>query len=407
MPCPHLTDGNCSVATLLAKQSIPTNSQSCKACKEQPNPQTENLVTIGLARITLQKLGQPYQHLYPENIQERLKEVEELQRDISIDLAKDGIGNILVKNNAWANPEDGCACKDYISAMNRWTDAKCLENKDKLTRWFYNSIRKKFPEVTQEQVELGIFRAIHEYQTRDAVGIKHWPFVWTYWAGGAVGDELKYSIRSVLHHHPNARILVVGDQPDWYVGEMIHCPRIKRQEFHAFRDCYHKLLTAANQLEQYVWMMDDIYWIKPFTVQEATVPKYVRHVSQERFKKWKPKNAWGKTRLHAYRWLFTNNRPTYDFASHLPQPIISESFLQMEKDLNLMTGQYRNWECLYLNSNLSGIAEDWGRRYLRVASKHKIIKTPHKVLNHTDSQYKGAVETFLQEQFNKPSSVEK
>jgi hypothetical protein len=140
---------------------------------------------------------------------------------------------------------------------------------------------------------------------------------------------------------------VIGDKPDWYTGEFIPKPRIPKTDFHAFRDCYSKLLFAAEQLPRFIWHMDDIYWIKPFTMAEATVPKYVRHVSQTRFKAWNPHNTWGKTRAHAYRWLLDHNRPTYDFAAHLPQPIQSEKLLATEREVQMMTSRYRNWECVY------------------------------------------------------------
>jgi hypothetical protein len=140
---------------------------------------------------------------------------------------------------------------------------------------------------------------------------------------------------------------------------------------------------------------------------EATVPKYVRHVSQRRFKDWRPRNTWGKTRAHAYRWLLDHNRPTYDFAAHLPQPIVADKFLATEREVQMMTDRYRNWECVYFNTHFSSDAEDWGRRYLRVARKRDSISTRHKVLNHTHSQFRGAVERFLAQQFPDPSEVEK
>lgn len=234
-----------------------------------------------------------------------------------------------------------------------------------------------------------------------------WPFVWTYYAAGAVGEELRYSIRSVLKHHPRARVIVVGDRPDWYAGEHIHCPRIGKTEFHAFRDCYNKLQTAARELPQYIWMMDDIYWLRPFAITEASQPKFVREVTPERLRGWTPKNAWQRTRARAYEWLIENGHPLRDFAAHLPQPIVAESFQAMERDLRLATGQYRNWECVYFNAYHRADAANWGTRYLRVTQKVDAISTTHKILNHTDSKYRGAVERFLAAAFARRSPVER
>lgn len=233
-----------------------------------------------------------------------------------------------------------------------------------------------------------------------------WPFVWTYWAAGAVGDELRYSIRSVLQQHPRARVIVVGDRPQWYIGEHIPCPRIGKREFQSFRDCYHKLQTAAQQLPQFIWMMDDIYWLRPFSIAEAAQPKFIREVTPERLRGWTPKNAWQKTRARAYEWLIEHGHPLRDFAAHLPQPIVAESFLAMEADLRL-SQHYRNWECVYYNAYHRADAADWGARYLRVTQKVDAIKTPHKILNHTDSKYRGAVQRFLAATFARRSPVER
>ena len=291
--------------------------------------------------------------------------------------------------------------------MNNWGADRCVSERGRIVGWFLGVAKQLQIEVAPTEIELAIFRAAEVIRHRDEDAVASWPFLFTYYAAGAVGDELKYSIRSVLHHQPGARIIVIGDKPGWYAGEFIPKPRIAKTEFHAFRDCYSKLLLAAEQLPRFIWHMDDIYWIKPFTITEATVPKYVRHVSQQRFKDWRPRNTWGKTRAHAYRWLLDHNRPTYDFAAHLPQPIQSDKFLATEQEVQMLTGRYRNWECVYFNTHHAAEAEDWGRRYLRVTRKRDSIQTRHKLLNHTHSQFRGAVESMLASLFPNPGAVEK
>lgn len=66
-----------------------------------------------------------------------------------------------------------------------------------------------------------------------------------------------------------------------------------------------------------------------------------------------------------------------------------------------------NWECVYFNTHHAAEAEDWGRRYLRVTRKRDSIQTRHKLLNHTHSQFRGAVENLLASLFPHPSAVEK
>jgi hypothetical protein len=406
MECVHLIDGNCQVATKLAGVTIAADPRNCEACLGSANPKAENVATIGLARVALRKMGLPADHLYPEELREGLGLTREA--NAAQPILVEGMGRAFLRELPWVEEHQrGCDCFSYLRLMNNWGADRCVSERGRIVGWFLGVAKLLQVEAAPSEIELAIFRAAEVIRRRDEDAVASWPFLFTYYAAGAIGDELKYSIRSVLHHQPGARIIVIGDKPDWYAGEFIPKPRIAKTDFHAFRDCFSKLLYAAEQLPRFIWHMDDIYWIKPFTMDEATVPKYVRHVSQARFKSWNPHNTWGKTRAHAYRWLLDHNRPTYDFAAHLPQPIESEKLLATEREVQMMTSRYRNWECVYFNTHHAAEAEDWGRRYLRVTKKRDSIQTRHKILNHTDSQFRGAVESFLKAQFPNPSVVEK
>jgi len=405
--CEFLIDGQCQVCSNIAGTPVTAHEQTCQACLASDRPKGVNEATIGLARTELRRLGRPTDQLYPDHVRDALEMRRAVAGDSPLPLVE-GMGRAFLRELPWvAEHQDGCDCFSYLRVMNGWGPDRCVGSRDRIVGWFLGVANKLQIEVAPAEIELAIFRAAEVIRNRDEDAVASWPFLFTYYAAGAVGDELKYAIRSVLRHQPGARIIVIGDQPEWYAGEFIPKPRIAKTDFHAFRDCYSKLLFAAEQLPQFIWHMDDIYWIKPFTMAEAAVPKYVRHVSQQRFKDWRPRNTRGKTRAHAYRWLLDHNRPTYDFAAHLPQPIVSEAFLATEREVQMMTDRYRNWECVYLNTHHAAQAEDWGRRYLRVARKRDAIETRHKVLNHTHSQFRGAVERFLAQQFPDPSEVEK
>ena len=92
-------------------------------------------------------------------------------------------------------------------------------------------------------------------------------FVWVYWNTGAKNDELRWSIRSVLKNYQgDAKIMVVGCKPDWYTGPHIPVKRVRKGRNRAFRDSLNKLIIAAASKEvddQFVWMMDDIYFNRP------------------------------------------------------------------------------------------------------------------------------------------------
>lgn len=304
-----------------------------------------------------------------------------------------GVGTQLSILFPWMT-ESSCACKDYIAIMNQWGAGECGTRRHTLIKWIYNSSREHRPELTKPETESAIIQAIKKHQTE----VHLWPFVWTYWANGAKGDELKYSIRSLLHWYPEAEVTIVGDKPPWYNGNFIHSPRIPKRPHHSFVDCYTKLHLAAEQIPQFIWMMDDVYWVKDFSIAEASTPKYVRHVSQQRFYNWNPKNTWAKTRAAAYQWLLDNNLPTYDFAGHLPQPIRSATFQQMEQRVNLLK-EYKNWECIYFNMFHSKDAIDYGRAFTRISNRPEEFTPKYCLMNHTDSCFRGTIETYLSTKF--------
>ena len=352
----------------------------------------------------------------------------------------EGPGTELAKLIHWfAKKSSSCGrCNRRARLMNEWGIEGCKERKSEIVEWLATESKKRNPlrvaaprTAIEMLLKLAIINAskaakghrphavpasvidlVVDPQEREVVTpvlentpprqdadftVEQWPFVWTYFAAGAIGDELKYSIASVKKWHPDARVIVIGDKPDWYSGEFIHKPRIGRTQHQAFKDCYSKLLMASETISRFIWMMDDIYWVKPFTIEEAATPKYVRYGTQQSFMSWNPKNKWAKTRAAAYEWLLANNCPTYDFASHLPQPVYSETFLLNESELNLMQ-DYKNWECVYYNRFHARHAQDWGRRTTRVTKAKDTINEPrYNVLNHTNSAFRGGVESYLQE----------
>lgn len=339
-----------------------------------------------------------------------------------------GPGTMLKWLIGWfATEREGCRCKERSRIMDRWGVALCRKRIDTVVSWLAEEAAARFG-AGASMIPRSVYKAavskacdmaegiandddISLLNSDDPTGsiesglLESWPFVWTYYGAEAVGDELKFSIRSVLHHWPEARVIVIGDKPDWYTGEMIVKPRIGKTDHRAFKDCFSKVLHMTDVLPQFTWMMDDIYFLDRVPMKDVTAPKYVRHVTQQRFHKWKPSNKWGKTRQRAYQWLLDRNRPTYDFASHLPQPIDSTVFKAVNDEARFMD-EYKNWECCYLNSYRTADAQDWGRRFLRVTKKMDSIVTDRPVLNHTHRFFSGAVEAHLNDMFPDKSRVE-
>lgn len=75
-------------------------------------------------------------------------------------------------------------------------------------------------------------------------------------------EELRYSIRSVLHNFPEARIWVVGGKPDWYVGNYLNVEDVG-SKFLNINNCYKEILFNDQINNSFILMNDDFFILKP------------------------------------------------------------------------------------------------------------------------------------------------
>lgn len=74
-------------------------------------------------------------------------------------------------------------------------------------------------------------------------------------------EELRYSLRSVVKNAAHNNIWVVGNKPDWYVGNYIEVNGIGNK-FDNTTNCY-KILPSIKELsEDFVLMNDDFFILK-------------------------------------------------------------------------------------------------------------------------------------------------
>lgn len=140
-------------------------------------------------------------------------------------------------------------------------------------------------------------------------------FVWPYWHAGSRGDELRFSMRSVLQHYGDAAsLLVVGDRPPWYSGPVLHQDRIRPIQNVEYCDMVAKMKTLSVHRDapsQAIWMMDDIYFVNPVSLEELQTPRaYVWDRSTG--------SRWRKLKKRTMDLLRRRNLTTHDYATHLP-----------------------------------------------------------------------------------------
>lgn len=71
-------------------------------------------------------------------------------------------------------------------------------------------------------------------------------------------EELKYSIRSVVSNMPNGRIWIIGDKPDWYVGNFIEVPQTKTKTINAKNNL--QAICGSPQISEDIVLMNDDFF---------------------------------------------------------------------------------------------------------------------------------------------------
>jgi len=110
--------------------------------------------------------------------------------------------------------------------------------------------------------------------------------VWVYWAGGAEGEELRFSMRSVSKHFIDLEnVVLCGDVPEWFGGAAINSPRFDgaaaKATFGSGRWCKWidsivKLLRICADprvTDRFVWLYDDTIFLRPITAAELAIPR--------------------------------------------------------------------------------------------------------------------------------------
>ena len=71
-------------------------------------------------------------------------------------------------------------------------------------------------------------------------------------------EELRYSIRSILHFFPDAEIWIVGGRPSWYVGNHISVKQASAKYYNV-KNNIAALVENENINSEFIYMNDDFY----------------------------------------------------------------------------------------------------------------------------------------------------
>ena len=119
-------------------------------------------------------------------------------------------------------------CKDYARTMDRWGVDGCEQRFDRIVGRLMSvanesRILRLFPNVTESVCRDWVRRAIDNARAAAQTAPGKFSAVWVYWAGGAAGDELRYSIRSACKNLGDLKnVVICGDHPRRLVHRRFH-----------------------------------------------------------------------------------------------------------------------------------------------------------------------------------------
>ncbi len=131
--------------------------------------------------------------------------------------------------------------------------------------------------------------------------------------------ELRYCLRAICKHLAtlDPTVYLVGDQPAWYRGNFIPCPRlpVTLGPGRPYLDSAHKLATAAAMMRgegSFTWIMDDIFVTRPVDAAWLAAPRAlpVHEVL--------PLTQHKRVKLATFAVLARNGKPVRDYATHMP-----------------------------------------------------------------------------------------
>ena len=243
--------------------------------------------------------------------------------------------------------------------------------------------------------------------------------VYPWIASMARGNELKFSLRSVdANFEKPVDVWIIGDRPEWYVGNWLPCPVYDARLCLPRQDRAKKMLVAMADdrvAETFVWMMDDIYFIRPIALSDLRRQWTIGTMTPEKLADWKPVREWTRQKKLTFEALYDNGKTLYDFCTHLPHVYEKSKLRLLCNKYGLPDSPYVD-DLLYENEfypynelplNCQQILYRESRRPSAAILRQKMSQDGIRVFNHVDRAFSPDVEQVLTELFPKPSQWEK
>jgi hypothetical protein len=219
-----------------------------------------------------------------------------------------------------------------------------------------------------------------------------YPYIKSSW------QELKYSLRSLEQYfQEDFNVYILSDEcPEWI--ENINFIKTERYK-DPHQDVANKYYTIANLVDAFVWMSDDIYFLKP---------THLSDIQDQGYKPKIPTNAstWGIRINDAIAALaIVPEISTHNYCTHTPLYFESEKLKQLINSYPVLSGKI-SIKTLYFNLYNIKHKPLTNRLFKTNADPVKMLPE-YRYLCHNDAGLTNKVKEYLQDRFNIPSKFEK
>ena len=186
-------------------------------------------------------------------------------------------------------------------------------------------------------------------------------FVWGYYARPARGDELLYSVRSVMANFVGTpRIWIVcdpADRPSW-ASSQIHFIDYRwaqgRRRTRVPFDYTDKLIAACRHNEiadSFCAMYDDTYFVNPVMLPDITVPRAAKRWTKKALAQWHPKRKHDRRRKRSMQLFADRTGHAWDFSTHMPYWYNKQRLIDITRRYRLQHKDFLR-ETVYFNALL-------------------------------------------------------
>jgi hypothetical protein len=218
-------------------------------------------------------------------------------------------------------------------------------------------------------------------------------------------EELRYSIRSVVKHFPDAKIWVVGEPPRWYDGDYIRVKQLKSK----YENAYKNLMVVCSSPaipDSFILMNDDFYIVRP--VKEISY--FHEGNLEDKFNEYYdayPNSGYTRKLGDTFRKLSkkTPGQAPLSYELHVPFPVEKWKLIRSIKSENFL------WRSVYGNTyEVGGEEMSDVKVYSTVKMSFKTCnykKSKSPFLSSDDTSFHLLKKDVLDKKFPNPSKYEK